>query len=191
MQRRSRSSKGGSTGVRGVVDPSCCVAEVMGTELFTVTPDTVVGSALRLASNRRIRHFLVIDGGNLAGIVCQTDLRQARQNALVSDCMKSPVLCIGPETTVSEATDIMRENGVGCLPVVTGAFLVGMVTRDRLLQLTELTNVVDEVTQAGEGPACTACGSCYEVKPNFRAAMLDLCADCAALLPASEPLRAN
>ena len=28
---------------------SCCVAEVMGTELYTLTPDTVVASAKRLA----------------------------------------------------------------------------------------------------------------------------------------------
>ena len=108
----------------------------MGTELFTLTPDTVVASALRLASARRIRHFLVIEDGSLTGIVCQSDLRQARESSLVSGCMKSPVLCIGPDTTVKDAVDIMDQNEVGCLPVVTGTFLVGMITRDRLSKLT-------------------------------------------------------
>jgi CBS domain-containing protein len=194
MQRRPRSSKNRNSGVQGAADPSSCVAEVMGTDLFTVTPDTVVGSALRLSSSRRIRHFLVIEGGNLAGIVCQTDLRQARQGALVGDCMKSPVLCIGPETTLGEAADIMRENSVGCLPVVTGAFLVGMVTRDRLFQILGLTSFFEEVDAAGGDPkpSCAACGSSKaDVKPQFRAAMVDLCGDCAALLPAVEPLKAN
>src|SRR5688500_10012483 len=118
-----------------VIDPASCVAEVMGTDLFTLTPDTVVGSALRLASTRRIQHFLVIDDGSLTGIVCQNDLRSARENTLVGSCMKSPVLCIGPDTTVRDAAEIMAQNEVGCLPVVTGAFLVGMITRDKLAKL--------------------------------------------------------
>lgn len=193
MQRRPRGSKSRKSGVQSVVDPSCCVAEMMGTDLFTVTPDTMVGSALRLASSRRIRHFLVIEGGNLTGIVCQTDLRQARQGSLISDCMKSPVLCIGPETTVSEAADIMRENSVGCLPVITGAFLVGMVTRDRVFQITGLTTFFEEIEAASEEQraACAGCGRSNNVKPNFRAAMVELCTDCAALLPSVDPIKAN
>src|SRR6185295_3482494 len=49
---------------------SCRVAEVMGTELFTLTPDTVVASAQRLAFDNGVRHMLVLDGTTLTGIVC-------------------------------------------------------------------------------------------------------------------------
>jgi CBS domain-containing protein len=179
-----------------MVDPSCCVAEVMGTELFTLTPDTVVASALRLASSKRIRHFLVIEDGNLTGIVCQSDLRQARETSLVSTCMKTPVLCIGPDTTVKDAADIMEQNSVGCLPVVTGAFLVGMITRDKLSKLTgkELRSEPVDLVEpdAEEDPsACAACGKEATVRPHYRAAMLSLCIDCAALIPASDPPAAN
>ena len=111
---------------------ACCVAEVMGTELYTLTPDTVVASARRLAFDNGIDHLLVLENGTLAGIVCKDDLRFAARNALVSECMSSPVLCIGPDTTLREAAQIMVEQGVSCLPVVTGTFLVGMVTRDAL-----------------------------------------------------------
>src|SRR5436190_3889208 len=136
MRRRSQETAGLSAVEEGSsLDASCCVAEVMGTELFTLTPDTVVGSALRLAATKRIHHFLVIEDGSLTGIVCQADLQQARTSALVGECMSSPVLCIGPETTLKEAADIMSENSVGCLPVVTGAFLVGVITRDKLVRM--------------------------------------------------------
>ena len=111
---------------------ACCVAEVMGTELYTLTPDTVVASARRLAFDNGIDHLLVLENGTLAGIVCKDDLRFAARNSLVSECMSSPVLCIGPDTTLREAAQIMVEQGVSCLPVVTGTFLVGMVTRDAL-----------------------------------------------------------
>jgi CBS domain-containing protein len=196
MRQRARvhgASSGGNT-----VDPACCVAEVMGTDLFTLTPDTVVASALRLATTKRIRHFLVIEDGNLTGIVCQSDLRQARDGSLVGTCMKTPVLCIGPETTVQDAADIMEQNAVGCLPVVTGAFLVGMITRDRLSKLTgkELRSI-PQLEQALEDPSepeensCAACGRETAVKPYLRSSMIPLCKDCAALMPVQDPRPAN
>jgi Mg/Co/Ni transporter MgtE len=165
----------------------------MGTELFTLTPDTMVGSALRLASTRRIHHFLVIEDGSLAGIVAQRDLQEARESTFVGACMKSPVLCVAPDTTVEEARDIMEENEVGCLPVVTGTFLVGMLTRERLIPSRSLA--ARALAEEADGPAdgaggCTACGAA-EAKPYFRAGMLPLCRTCAELLPRAEPRRGN
>lgn len=171
----------------------------MGTELFTLTPDTVVGSALRLATSKRVHHFLVIEDGNLTGIVCQSDLRQARETSLVGTCMKTPVLCIGPETTVRDAADIMEQNEVGCLPVVTGAFLVGMITRDKLSRVAGVEegssasddDLLLEDPEAKEEKACSSCGKTKDVRPYYRASMLHLCADCAAILPKTESPQAN
>jgi len=174
------------------MDASCCVAEVMGTELFTLTPDTVVGSALRLAAHKRIHHFLVIEDGSLTGIVCQADLQQARTSALVGECMSSPVLCIGPETTLKEAADIMQENSVGCLPVVTGAFLVGVITRDKLVRMGVESEDEAQVEPAPDAMGeCAACGARKGVRRDLRTGMLSLCADCAAVMPAADPPRGN
>ena len=60
-RQRQKGSRAGSRGTQSTIDETSCVAEIMGTELFTLTPDTMVGSALRLASTRRIQHFLVIE----------------------------------------------------------------------------------------------------------------------------------
>ena len=146
------------------------VAEVMGTELFTLTPDTVVASARRLAFDNGVHHLLVLEGGTLTGIVCDEDLRTASRDALVGELMRTPVLCIAPDTTLDEAAELMEEHGVSCLPVVRGAELVGIVTRERLASVT------------GEPPAkadiCVACGGSDEVRRDPRASMLALCADC-------------
>jgi CBS domain-containing protein len=175
------------------MDASSCVAEVMGTELFTLTPDTVVGSALRLAAHKRIHHFLVIEDGSLTGIVCQADLQQARTSALVGECMSSPVLCIGPETTLKEAADIMQENEVGCLPVVTGAFLVGVITRDKLVRMGVEAEELAEPEETTDAAAteCAACGGQKGVRRDLRTGMLSLCTDCAAVMPAADPPRGN
>src|SRR3954468_20486425 len=133
---------------------SCCVAEVMGTELYTLTPDTVIASAQRLAFDNGVEHLLVLENGTLAGIICKEDLRLASRDSLVGECMSSPVLCIGPETTLDEAAQIMVEHEVSCLPVVTGAFLVGIVTRAALA--TAGLGASEELTPAKL--ICTACG---------------------------------
>jgi CBS domain-containing protein len=151
---------------------ACSVAEVMGTELYTLTPDTVVASAKRLAFDNGIDHLLVLDNGTLTGIVCKGDLRAAARNALVADCMSSPVLCIGPDTTLEEAAQIMFDQQVSCLPVVTGAFLVGIITRAALATVG---------IGPANGAACDACGADQpqdKVRRDPRAAGIPLCASC-------------
>ena len=152
---------------------ACCVAEVMGTELYTLTPDTTASAARRLANDNGIDHLLVLDNGTLAGIVCRDDLRLAGSDSLVRECMSSPVLCIGPDTTLDEAAQIMADEDVSCLPVVTGTFLVGIVTRSALDAGGLTTRNSATIRQT-----CRACGSHREVRKDIRAAGLLLCASC-------------
>ena len=41
-----------------------------------------------------------------------------------------------PETTVMEAMNMMREHRIGCLPVVKGKELVGIITEMDFLRIT-------------------------------------------------------
>jgi CBS domain-containing protein len=149
---------------------SCHVADVMGTELFTLTPDTVVASAQRLAFDNGVQHMLVLDGATLTGIVCDEDLRTAARDALVGEFMRTPVLCIAPDTTLDEAVELMEEHGVSCLPVVEGTELLGIVTREGLAILSGQPKA--------EATVCVACGGVEKVRRDPRAGMLALCADC-------------
>lgn len=110
----------------------CTVAEVMGTDLFTLTAETTVAFARRLLASRGNDHVIVLQDGAVAGMVCSEDLRAADQDARVADCMTSPVLCISADTTLQDAVDIMGDNDIDCLPVVTGVYIVGLVTRAAL-----------------------------------------------------------
>lgn len=154
---------------------SCRVSEVMGTDLFTLTPDTVVASAQRLAFDNGVSHMLVLDGASLAGIVCDEDLRTAARDALIGELMRSPVLCIAPETTLDEAAELMEEHDVSCLPVVKGNALLGMVTREALAILSGAPEATADV--------CVACGSTEKVRHDPRAGMLAMCIDCLGRRP--------
>jgi CBS domain-containing protein len=178
--RRARKSNQTQSSVQS----ESCVAEVMGTRWFTLSPDTSASAALRLANDKHVSHFLVVQDGGLAGIVCDRDLQNAGSGKLVEDCMTSPVLCIGPETTVEEAAGIMEENEVGCLPVVTGTFLVGMVTRVGLGAVARHNDnaLFDDPEPQADVAAtplvCVSCGSRRRVARDIRSNLIPMCQTC-------------
>ena len=53
---------------------------------------------------------------------------------IVKDVMKKTVISVEPETTVPEAKELMNRNNISKLPVVKGGKLVGIITKNDLLQ---------------------------------------------------------
>ena len=47
---------------------------------------------------------------------------------LVKEVMKRKVATVGPDASVATAARIMRDQEVGCLPVLEGERLIGMIT---------------------------------------------------------------
>jgi CBS domain-containing protein len=113
------------------------VEQFMITDLYTVRPEDVLDLAASLMHWRRVRHVPVEDDdGRLVGLVSHRDIlellalgRIEKTSALVvRDVMKKNLLTVGPETPTLEALKIMREKRIGCLPVVIGEKLVGIIT---------------------------------------------------------------
>jgi CBS domain-containing protein len=114
------------------------VGQFMSTDLFTVRPDDLVDLAASVMDWRHVRHVPVEDeGGRLVGLVTHRDILrllvrgQSGEDGgavLVRDIMKSAPVTVSPGTPTVEAVELMRSRGVGCLPVVVGGVLVGIVT---------------------------------------------------------------
>ena len=100
----------------------------------------------------RIRHLPIVDeDGKLAGIITQRDLflggllralgygSHARQQAMdglaVKEAMKSEVFTTTPNTPLSEAAKLMFDLKIGCLVVVEGDALVGILTEGDFVKL--------------------------------------------------------
>lgn len=127
----------------------------MTRRVFTVRIDSKVIIADRIMDWARIRHVPVVDAGNrLAGLITHRDLlrastsRSARTPAQLEDeaelwqidirsIMATDVETIAPTADVREAAKRMREGKIGCLPVVEGDQLVGIITESDLLRLIE------------------------------------------------------
>jgi CBS-domain-containing membrane protein len=105
-----------------------------------------------LMTTQRIRHVPVLDDdGLVCGVVSQRDLfRGALAKALgygqtaqqkmhsllrVKEVMSSSVITIGPHEPLANAAHLMLENKIGCLPVVDGEKLLGILTESDFVKL--------------------------------------------------------
>ena len=114
------------------------VGQFMSTDLFTVNPDDLVDFAASVMDWRHIRHVPVEDGeGRLVGLVTHRGVLRMISNGnrsgkpepvTVRDVMVVNPVTVSPSTSSLEAIEIMRRHRVGCLPVIEGDQLVGIVT---------------------------------------------------------------
>ena len=115
------------------------VGQFMSTDLFTVSPDDLIDFAASVMDWRHVRHVPVEDQeGRLVGLVSHRGLLRMLSNGNRSNVDSKPTtvrevmitnpVTVSPSTSSLEAMEIMRGNRVGCLPVVEGNQLVGIVT---------------------------------------------------------------
>ena len=114
------------------------VSQFMSTDLFTVQPDDLIDLAASLMDWRHIRHVPVEDeDGRLVGLVTHRSLLRlvsagSREKNIegitVRELMVPNPVTVSPLTPTLEAMKIMREQRLGCLPVVEGNQLVGILT---------------------------------------------------------------
>jgi CBS domain-containing protein len=91
----------------------------------TVSSGDTVAQAARAMSERRVGAAAVLDGVLVAGIVPERDIMSKvvahdrdPKTTRVRDVMTSPVLSVGPRTSVDAAAKLMREHHIRHLPVL-------------------------------------------------------------------------
>ncbi len=127
------------------------VKEVLVKEVATLDVNDELSLANDIMRLGRIRHLPVVDGTKLAGIISERDLfrsslaqalgyggqasRDLMKTLRIKDIMVKEVATISPETELCQAVKLMMEKKIGCLPVVEGDRLVGLITEtDIMLQ---------------------------------------------------------
>ena len=129
------------------------VRDLMSTEVATVLRNDQLLIADDLMRLGRIRHTPVLDEatGEVVGLLSQRDLfrgalarslgygEHAQQKVLgmlrVKDVMTNDPVTIGPDAAVADAARVMLDRKLGCLPVVEGDKLVGILTESDFVRL--------------------------------------------------------
>jgi acetoin utilization protein AcuB len=117
------------------------VAEIMTTRVETVPPGESATAAVARMRSARIHHLVVMERGKVVGVVSARDLSHpesggARRGATtVGELMNSATVCAGPEMPLHRAANVLRGRSIGCLPVVDGRKLLGILTISDLLEV--------------------------------------------------------
>ena len=120
------------------------VRNYMTSDPLSVSPDTSYPDAIGLMRKHKIRRLPVMKKGKLVGVVVEKDLLSNHpspattlsihemygllERLQVKQIMSSPVVTATPTCPMEAAAGIMIEHKIGCLPVMDGDKLVGIIT---------------------------------------------------------------
>ena len=121
------------------------LTETMTEHPFTLGPQNSVKQAMELMQQEQIRHIPIVDEHqHLLGLVTLSDILATRESKLLlinpereaeftgsvqlDEIMTRQVASVDPHAGIKEAALYLQRHKYGCLPVVRGRKLVGIVT---------------------------------------------------------------
>jgi CBS domain-containing protein len=126
------------------------VRDIMSEHIITISSDDSLSTVEDIMTLGGVRHMPVVRAGQLVGVVSERDLLRASLSNLseygseqrraflqvveIKRVMSAPPVVIGPGASVEEAALVMAERKIGCLPVLDGTRLVGMLTETDVLR---------------------------------------------------------
>lgn len=130
------------------------ILDAKGHDVFEVAPDASVLDALQIMADENVGALVVMEDGNLVGIVSERDY--ARKVILedrrspktpVSQIMTSEVTTVDPALPVDACMELMTEHHIRHLPVVADGRLVGVISIGDVVKtvIGELAATVDQL----------------------------------------------
>jgi len=116
----------------------------------TLKKDDTLRKAMSIFQKEGFRHVPVVDRGRVVGIVTDQDLNRVTggpaptasiqelhyvlEKIKAEEFMTGDPYTVTPETYVEDAAQLMYEKKIGALPVVENNFLVGIITKNDILE---------------------------------------------------------
>lgn len=146
-RKKARGPMRASTG--GAFRSRETVREIMQTKIVTVGVTERLSTVEDIMTLGRVRHMPVVHGGKLVGVLSERDLLRASLSELgvsgtearraflhaieIAQVMSSPAITIDPDASIPLAARLMADHRIGCLPVIEGEALVGLITETDVL----------------------------------------------------------
>jgi len=126
--------------------PTGTISEILsqkGSQVWTVSPDTMVFDAIQLMADKNIGALLVTDHNRLLGILSERDYTRkialkgkSSKQTPVSEIISGKVISVSPSHTVEDCMRLMTDHRVRHLPVLSGDKILGVVSIGDLVNWT-------------------------------------------------------
>jgi CBS domain-containing protein len=112
-----------------------------GHEIWSIGPDASVFDAIEMMAQKEVGALLVLDAGELIGIISERDYTRkvilkgkSSREIKIRTIMTSPVICADTEQDVKECMALMTSKKIRHLPILENNQLAGMVSLGDLVQ---------------------------------------------------------
>ncbi|MEM8852197.1 MAG: DUF294 nucleotidyltransferase-like domain-containing protein [Pseudomonadota bacterium] len=134
------------------------VDTLMTRDPVTLGPDTTVTEAAKTLQERKISSVLIVEGGDLVGILTVRDISNRvvagglDPSVSVKDVMTAAPVTLPPNAIGSDVLHAMVERGIGHVPIVGAGGLRGVVSQTDLtrFQAETTASLVGSVAKAGD-----------------------------------------
>jgi len=137
------------------LNPQARVRDYMTSDPTTLGPNDKLLQAVLTTRSLSIREIPIVEDGKLVGLITDRDLGRAspsilgrtsqdeynqvfQENTIARVMVKNPVT-VTPDTLLGDAVALLQENRWGCVPVVEGDKVVGILTITDVLRYTMTT----------------------------------------------------
>ena len=126
------------------------VRDIRPRKLVTISESDRLSTVEDITTLGHVRPMPVVHAGKLVGVVSERDLLRASLSNLnefgneerraflqvveIGRVMSTPPVVTALETSVEDAARVMAERKIGCLPVVDGDRLLGLITETDVLR---------------------------------------------------------
>ncbi|MEO5945441.1 MAG: CBS domain-containing protein [Chitinophagaceae bacterium] len=111
------------------------IIQAKGNQVYSISPDSTVYSALEQLFEKNISALLVMEGENPSGIFTERDYARkvvlkgkSSKETLIREIMTSELITVPEECTIEDAMRIMTKNHIRHLPVMKGDKLAGIIS---------------------------------------------------------------
>ena len=148
--RRGMGAEASEYKVRQWVGKDMRIVDIMKRRVATIEMDDSLEAVRDIFMMAPFHHLLVIEEGQLVGILSDKDLYKALSPYLgsssenqrdrdtlqrrVHQVMTRQPVTVSPEVPVAQACELLLAQGISCLPVLENGQIVGIVTWRDLLQ---------------------------------------------------------
>jgi CBS domain-containing protein len=118
--------------------PTGTISEILtqkGTQVWTVSPDTMVFDAIQLMADKNIGALLVTEHSKLVGILSERDYTRkvalkgkSSKQTPVREIISGKVISVSPSHTVEDCMRLMTDHRVRHLPILSGDKILGIVS---------------------------------------------------------------
>lgn len=136
--------------------------KMKGDAIYSVSPDTPILEAMREMAEKNIGDLLVLEKGQIKGIISERDfVRKTAEagacdlQAPISEMMTQEVITVTPDQTIEVCMQTMTEKHIRHLPVVEGDEILGLISIGDVIKgiITSQEFTIDQLEKYISGPS--------------------------------------